>query len=161
LDYRGYGKSEGTISSENQFYGDVQAAYNVLKKRYAQDKIIILGYSLGTGAATILASNNKPKHLILQAPYYSLTDMMKQHYPFAPTFLLKYRVDVRLFLPKVKAPVTVFHGNNDAIIYYGSSLKLKEHFKASDQLITLEGGRHNGMSSNPDYLIELDKLLAH
>src|SRR6478609_4807598 len=32
LDYRGYGKSEGVINSQEQFYEDIQAAYDDLKR---------------------------------------------------------------------------------------------------------------------------------
>ena len=40
LDYRGYGKSEGKITCEKQFYDDVQAAYNDLKTDYPEKNII-------------------------------------------------------------------------------------------------------------------------
>lgn len=158
LDYRGYGKSTGAISSEAQFFDDVQRAYNVVKSRYAEDKIVVLGYSIGTGAAAMLASQNHPKRLILQAPYYSLMDMMRQHYSFAPTFLLKYRFDVASFLPKIKVPIAIFHGDNDSVIDYNASTRLKQYFKTGDVLITLPGGRHNGMSEHPDYLVQFDNL---
>jgi uncharacterized protein len=36
-------------------------------------------------------------------------------------------------------PVVIFHGNSDEVIYYNSSVKLKELFKNSDTLITLNG----------------------
>ena len=55
LDYRGYGKSEGSIRSQKQFFEDVQSVYNEMKKRYEESKIVVLGYSIGTGAATFLA----------------------------------------------------------------------------------------------------------
>src|SRR5690606_5129222 len=45
LDYRGYGKSEGKITSEDQIFSDVQIAYNHLKKLYQEKDIIVLGYS--------------------------------------------------------------------------------------------------------------------
>lgn len=48
LDYRGYGKSEGTISSQNQIFKDAQTVYENMKSSYIEDKIIILGYSIGT-----------------------------------------------------------------------------------------------------------------
>ena len=83
---------------------------------------------------------------------------MRQHYSFAPTFLLKYRFDVASFLPKIKAPITIFHDDNDAIIDHNASVRLKEFFKAGDVLITLPGGRHNGMGENPDYLMQFDNL---
>src|SRR6476646_7627290 len=92
IDYRGYGKSEGSISSQEQLFADIQAAYNEIKKRYSEDKIVVLGYSIGTGLASHIASVNHPKLLILQAPYYSLTDMMRKTYPMIPTFLLKYKL---------------------------------------------------------------------
>lgn len=159
LDYRGFGKSEGEIYSEKQFYEDVQIAYNEMKKRYAEKNIVIIGYSIGTGAAAMLASQNDPKLLVLQAPYYNLTDMMHHTYPFVPNFLLKYKFSTNEFLEKTATPVMVFHGDADEIIYYGSSLKLKEHFKAGDQLITLPGMGHLGLNKNMDYLLSLAKVL--
>ena len=56
-------------------------------------------------------------------------------------------------------PVVIFHGDQDFVIYYGSSLKLKEEFKQGDTLITLKEQGHNGMSDNPDYQIQLERLL--
>ena len=126
LDYRGYGKSTGEITSEQQFFDDAQLVYDFIKTKYAEDQIIVLGYSIGTGTAAMLAANNQPKQLILQAPYYSLVDMMQQQYPIVPTFLLNYRFETGKFIQEVKAPIVVFHGTNDRIIYYGSSLKLQE-----------------------------------
>ena len=64
IDYRSYGKSEGQINGQTQLFEDNQIAYNELKKRYSEDKIIVLGYSIGTGLASKLASTNNPKLLI-------------------------------------------------------------------------------------------------
>ena len=47
LDYRGYGKSEGKITSEKQFFDDVQTAYTDLCNSYPENNIIVLGYSIG------------------------------------------------------------------------------------------------------------------
>ena len=151
LDYRGYGKSKGNISSEKQLYSDVQAVYDDLKKQYKENAIVILGYSIGTGPAAKLASTNNARLLVLQAPYYSLTDMMRHQFPILPTFLLKYKFETSRFLLQCKMPVVVFHGDADEVIYYGSSLKLKQLFKRQDTLITLKGGYHNGMSEREDY----------
>lgn len=150
-DYRGYGKSEGRIGSQHQFYNDIQAVYDSIKASYQEDSIIVLGYSIGTGAASWLASRNNPRLLILQAPYYSLTDMMKHNYPILPTFLLKYKFTTNQFLPPCKMPVVIFHGDADEVIYYGSSVKLSKLFKVQDKLITLKGAGHNGMSDREDY----------
>ena len=159
LDYRGYGKSEGSIASQEQIFSDMQMAYDEILKIYQENQIIVLGYSIGTGIAAKLASTNHPKLLILQAPYYSLTDLMKRTYALVPTFVLKYKFETVQFIEDCKMPVVIFHGNKDEVIYYGSSLKLQEHFKAQDTLITLVGLGHNGMTDNPEYIVELSKVL--
>lgn len=159
LDYPGYGKSEGSIKSQVQLFEDLQLAYNDMKNRFGEDSIVILGYSIGTGPAAKLASTNCPKLLILQAPYYSLTDMMRHTYPIIPTFLLKYKFRTNEYLKACKMPVVIFHGNQDEVIYYGSSLKLEKEMKAADTLITLKGQSHNGITDNPDYLIAIKKIL--
>ncbi|WP_240348336.1 alpha/beta hydrolase [Longitalea arenae] len=161
LDYRGYGKSEGVISGQEQLFDDIQTAYDSLKARYAEDKIIVLGYSIGTGPATKVASANNPRLLMLQAPYYSLTDMMRRTYPIIPTFILKYKFETNCYLKACKMPVVVFHGNQDEVIYYESSVKLKTVFKPQDTLITLEGQGHNGITDNPVYRMELQKILTN
>lgn len=74
-DYRGYGKSEGAISSEVQMHRDMQTLYDYLKADYPENSLIVLGHSIGTGMAAKVASENNPKLLILQAPYYSIPDV--------------------------------------------------------------------------------------
>ncbi len=159
LDYRGYGKSEGNISSEKQLYEDVQLVYGKLKEKYSEDKIIILGYSIGTGMAAKLATKSNAKLLILQAPYYSLTDLVNSFVPIFPSFILKYKLETNVFLPQCKMPVVVFHGNKDKTIYYDSSLKLQKLFKKEDTLILLDGQSHNNMNGNQQYIKEIEKIL--
>jgi uncharacterized protein len=160
LDYRGFGKSEGKINSQDQLYQDIQIVYDQLKCLYDENKIIVLGYSIGTGPATKVASANNPKLLILQAPYYSLTALMRQVYPFIPVFLLKYKFETNKFIAQCKMPVIIFHGNDDKVILHNSSIKLKDHLKKTDAFITLDGQGHNGMTANPVYRNEIENILA-
>ena len=160
LDYRGYGKSEGSINSEKQFFGDVELAYSELTKRYSENRIIVLGYSIGTGAAARVAALHKPRLLILQAPYYSLTDLIQKLYPMVPGFFVKYKFNTAGYLKKCQVPVVIFHGEDDEIIYYQSSVRLKAHLKSTDTLITLRKQVHNGITENPEYQHELKRILA-
>lgn len=161
LDYRGYGKSEGTISSQDQLFKDVKTAYDKLKTKYDENRIIVLGYSLGSGLATNLASTNNPKLLILQAPYFSIADLMQKDYPIIPTFILKYNIETNIYIQKCKMPIVIFHGDSDDMIYTNSSVKLKALAKPSDQLFILKGQGHNGMSDNPAYQQDLKKILEN
>lgn len=159
IDYRGFGKSEGKIENQKHFYEDAQLGYNFLKENFNENQIIMIGYSVGTGTASHLASANNPKLLILQSPYFNLDEIMKIRVPFAPTFLLKYKFENNLYIPKTKCPVYIFHGEEDAVISYTNSLKLKEVLNEKDQFITLKNQGHNGINENPEYLKKLEVIL--
>ena len=83
-DYRGFGKSGGSIRSQKSFYADVQKVYDYLKTKYEEDRIAIVGYSLGSGLASYLAANNSPGRLFLVAPYISFIDLKKPDFTFYP-----------------------------------------------------------------------------
>lgn len=159
LDYRGYGKSEGKVSSEPQLSSDIQMVYDNLKKIYPESKIIVIGQSIGTGPAAILTANNNPKALILQAPYYSLPDWISNIAPDIDTSSMKYQFKTYEFLQKIKAPVTVFHGDADDAIYIGSSKKLSSFFKKDDRLFILKGEGHNNFINNTEYLEKMKTIL--
>ena len=160
LDYRGFGKSGGEIENESQLAQDVQRAYDYLLRKYQEHDIVVLGYSLGSGLAAKLASVNRPRLLIMQAPYYSLTDMMRHSFPFLPTFLLKYKLRTNEALRECQMPIVLFHGDQDEVIPYSQSLKLRELLKPGDTLITLDGVGHNGMTYNPAYIRAIQLLLG-
>ncbi|MFA6401532.1 MAG: alpha/beta hydrolase [Salinivirgaceae bacterium] len=159
LDYRGFGKSQGRISSENQLYKDIQIVYDSLKTKYNENSIVIIGYSIGTGLAAQLASNNNPKLLILKAPYFNMPDLAHTYIKILPAFLIRYKFMTNQYITKVKCPITIFHGNQDEVIYVGSSEKLKKLFKPNDRLLILEGQKHNGINDNKTYKKELKLLL--
>ncbi|WP_108822354.1 alpha/beta hydrolase [Dysgonomonas sp. Marseille-P4361] len=159
LDYRGYGKSEGEIDTEYQLLRDVQSAYNELLKHYKEESIVVLGYSIGTGPTAYLASVNTPSKLILQAPYYTLSNVIKNICPLIPNFAIKYKLETYKYITDCKAPVFIFHGDNDKVIDYENSIKLSYVLKEGDELITLKGGGHDGFTENKIYRQKLNEIL--
>lgn len=164
VDYRGFGKSEGSITNENQLYQDNQMLYNELKKTYTEKSIVVVGNSLGTTMASKLASTNNPKILILKAPFYDWNDAIQQHSSIGKYFPLsilnKYSFNNYEFIQNCKMPVFIFHGTSDETIRHSSSLKLKEVFKPEDNLILLEGQKHSTITENPQFQKELKRLLG-
>jgi uncharacterized protein len=157
FDYRGYGKSTG-IQSESAFHNDVRILYQYLLKNYNEKNIVIYGRSLGTGFATKVASENNPKLLILETPYYSFQDLSQSYFPFLPIgLILKYKIRTDLWFPKVKCPVLIFHGTEDEVVPYKQSIKLSKLLKKNDKLVTFKGGTHSDLLSFPamrEYLSE-------
>lgn len=160
LNYRGFGKSEGEISSERQFNADLQSVYDSFKKEYGENHIVIFGYSLGTGPAAILAAANNPQMLIIKAPYYELKELVKKSIPLVPvSMLLKYEFKTFEALQKVKSQAIIIHGDEDTNINVEASQRLKKYLKKSDEFIILKGQAHNNFIKNPEYLSELNRVL--
>lgn len=159
LDYRGFGKSDGKIQSEEQFNKDIASVYDFLKTRYEEENITIIGYSIGSGPATILASKNNPKRLILQSPYYNFGELSSSKLPFVPSFIKRYKFETDKYISKVKAPIYIFHGDSDALIPFENSLKLSKLNKSQDNLYILKNQEHNGMNDNLEYQTELKNIL--
>lgn len=160
INYRGFGKSGGQISSEKQFNEDMQTVYNHVKQRYREDQIVIFGYSLGSGPAAELAANNRPKTLILQAPYYSFTEMTQKAIPYLPISLLsKYKFKTFQSIQRVKSRIVIIHGDADKNIDIDVSNRLKDFLKPTDELIILKGQAHNHFVKNPEYLQALERVL--
>ncbi len=158
MDYRGYGKSDGVIKSEQQLVSDAQVVYDYLKKRYTEARMIVSGISIGTGIAAKIAALNHPQRLVLNSPYYSLKSLIKEKAPFVPGFLIKYRFELYKELEKVNCPVTIFHGNKDEVIPVKHSTDLKKKFEKVE-LHIIEGYGHNDLSAAEAYRSKLSALL--
>ena len=159
FDYRGYGKSTGKITSEQQLHGDADRVYVYVRERYPAGQIIVYGRSLGSGIAAQLAVRHTPKLLILETPYFSLKDLTATFYPYVPSFLLKYPLRTDLALPQVKSPVYLIHGTRDSVVPYPSSERLLALIPSAKELVTIPGGDHNGLRLTPTYNTALDRFL--
>lgn len=158
LDYRGYGKSEGKVADEQQICKDAQLAYDTLKARYGEEHIIVIGQSIGTGAAAVLAANNHPKKLILQAPYYSIEDWTHQLAPNLQIVDNPFKFETYKWIKQATCAIVLIHGNADNGVYYGSSEKLSKFLKPKDEFITLKNEGHNDFTKNRQYLALLKSL---
>ncbi len=160
MDYRTFGKSTGKLSEE-ALYKDAEYCYDYLKKNYSEKDITIYGRSLGTAIAVYVASSNKPKQLILETPYHSITDVAKSRFPIFPVkYLLKYKLPSYLFIAKVVCPISIFHGTNDQVVPYKSARDLYELAPASQTtFITVEGGTHNNLINHEIFLKGINQVL--
>lgn len=159
-DYRGYGKSGGTIESEASLFADSEILFYEMKKKYGEENIIVVGYSIGTGIASRLASQHSPNKLILEAPYFSMTDMMHQKYYIIPTVLLRYRLETDKYLKETNCPIFIFHGDEDESIPFSSSQRLKKlHPKIN--FTPLRGLGHTGFAQHEKYQEVLTEILSN
>lgn len=159
VDYRGFGKSTGR-RSQKAIKRDLQEVYNKIKELTTEDRIILYGRSLGSGFAAKLASMNHPKLLILDAPYYSLTNVTKRYAPFMPlSLLIKYPLPTYKWLKYVECPIHIIHGTNDKLIPYKTSVKLSKINPKRTKLHTVIGGGHKNLNNFESYHQMLDDIL--
>jgi uncharacterized protein len=143
LNYRGFGGSTGRPTEEG-LIRDAEAAYAFVRARYAPDRIVLWGESLGTGLAVVMAAKHPVARVVLESPYTSVADVAASIYFLVPVrWLLKdqFRADVRV--AEVMAPVLVVHGGNDVTIPIAFGQRLYSLIRAPKQFLTLPQAGHN------------------
>lgn len=159
VDYRGFGKSTGR-RSQKAIKRDMQLVYNQIREKVAEKYIILYGRSLGSGFATKLASMNKPRMLILDAPYYSLSKVAKKYIPFMPlSLLIKFPMPTYKWLKYVSCPIHIIHGTDDRLIPYKSSVNLSKINPKTTTLHTVIGGGHKDLNTFESYHKMLDEII--
>jgi hypothetical protein len=114
--YRGYGGSTGR-PSERGLIADAEATYTYVAARYAAERIVVWGESLGSGVAVALAARRPVGRVVLEAPFTSAADVGARVYWFLPVQLLMrdpFRSDARI--GKVTAPLLILHGARDTVV---------------------------------------------
>lgn len=151
--WRGYSGSSGK-PTELGLYQDAKSAVNWLNlKGIAEKNIILYGESLGTSVAIEIGQNKNFAGIILEAPFTSMVDTGKKHYPFFPVkLLLKDKYESKNKIKNIKFPVLVMHGKKDKIIpfYMGEAiynLANKPKFKY--------------FSDNDDHIMDFDENLVN
>lgn len=144
LAWRGYSGSSGK-PSERGFNADADAAWSwLMAQGYASHDVIIQGFSIGSGPATRLASLQDAGALILEAPYYSMADLIRQKTAGVPVdFVLKhpFRSDHRI--KQVDEPVLMAHGGVDRVIPSNQSKRLFELANAPKTYRLFDASDHN------------------
>ena len=160
VDYRTYGKSSGKMN-EQALYSDAQLFYDHISRTQEEKNIIVYGRSFGTGIATWLASQNKPKKLILESPFYSAVALGQHRFPFLPVdWLSNYRFTSDTFIKKVECPVYIFHGTADKVIPYESAENLFEVIPGNrKKLFTVKDAGHNYLQDFQVFKDGMDEVL--
>ena len=113
FDYRGYGKSEGEIRSEEDLMEDAETAliWLIETQKVSSGDITFMGESLGGAIALPMILKHSGRALILESPFTSLRSMMKVYSPFIPFSLVKsFQLDNLSKISELKEPLLVIHG---------------------------------------------------
>jgi uncharacterized protein len=147
LSYRGYAGSSGQ-PSESGLLQDAAAAYAFATARYGADKIVVWGFSLGTGVAVALATEQPVGKLILEAPYTSIADVAAARFWIAPVrWLIRdpLRSDARI--GSVPVPLLIMHGERDPAISIRFGERLFTLAHEPKQFVRFPEGGHDNLDN--------------
>jgi alpha-beta hydrolase superfamily lysophospholipase len=151
IDYRGFGKSDGDMPSEQMAYEDARAAWQWLAARQPDAaRRFIYGHSLG-GAVAIdlaarLADGGPGAHgLIVESSFTTLADIATAlSYEWVPTrMLLSQKFDSIDKIGRVRLPVLIVHGGGDRFVPTRFSHALYAAAPQPKKLLVVENGSHN------------------
>jgi pimeloyl-ACP methyl ester carboxylesterase len=146
--YRGYSGSTGS-PSEAGLTRDAEAAYRFAASVVPASRIVLFGYSLGSGVAVPLASSHETAALVLFAPFSSAVAIAQAAYPWLPVrFLMKDQFRSIDVIGKIKVPILVVHGERDGVVPIAFGRELYAAISAPKRFVALPHADHFSLFEN-------------
>lgn len=153
IDYRGFGKSDGEMPSEEGVYDDAAVAWRWLVSQESDPrKRFIYGHSLGTAVATQLAVDKGASDgmggLILEGGFTTLPEMARALAPswFPVDWFVSQKFATLEKIARVPAPVLLVHGTGDRMVPHRFSEALYAAAADPKKLVLVDGGSHYNTS---------------
>jgi pimeloyl-ACP methyl ester carboxylesterase len=160
VDYRGYGSSEGA-PSEAALTADGLLWHDYAKEKLGWKNVVLFARSLGTGVAVQIAAARPVAGLVLVAPFDSLTEVARHHYPFLPVgLMLKHPFDSGLRAPGIAAPLLCLVAERDEIIPVVHSKRLYDAWKGPKRWVALRDAGHNSTDEAPAFWAAIKEFLV-
>lgn len=159
VDYRGYGGSEGA-PSEKALVADALEWYEYASK--TSRTIYLFGRSLGSGVAVQVAAARPVAGAVLIAPFDSLVEVGKHHYPFLPVrWMLRHRFESAQLAPGIAAPLLCLVAQRDEIIPVVHSRRLFDAWGGPKRWVELKGAGHNSTDDAPEFWEAIRSFLGN
>ncbi len=159
FDYRGYGQSRGTPTVEGVL-ADGRAARAKLAElaRVPSSEIVVWGRSMGGAVAVQLASEERPRGLILECTFDSFKSVAKHHAPRWAFLVPDDRLASVQRISLVTCPVYQVHGTADRVVPFESGKSLHDAANEPKFFLTLREADHNDASPLKMY-DQIDRFL--
>ena len=160
FNYRGFGESQGKSSADN-LRKDALVVFDELVKvsGIQENNWIILGRSLGSHMAALVASQRNVRGLILVTPYDSITEIAVHRYPIFPVrYLLKHHFNTVVETKNIKAPTLIIKSQVDYTVPHSSTDRLLEQWQGANDMfhVTIANTSHGNISYSNEYWNEIN-----
>ena len=147
VDYDGYGLNSGRTHYRNMYEGALEIFDYASSLSFVDTKkIVVMGFSIGTGSAVYLSANRPVQATILISPYANGFDLFNNVLPIfhGPLrHLVRQRIPSDLYARKITTPTLVIASQADRIVPYSSSVQLSHELAGEVTMVTLERASHN------------------
>jgi hypothetical protein len=158
--YRGYAPSTGSPSA-NALIADAPLVYDFAVERLQPDRIIAVGFSIGSGIAAELAGKRRLDGLILVTPFDSLKAVAQSMYPWLPIGpFFEHEIDTATAINGVRTPVAIIAAERDEIVPSERTAELRRQIPqlAFDRIIARAG--HNDIYARSDFHAAMREAFA-
>jgi fermentation-respiration switch protein FrsA (DUF1100 family) len=161
VNYRGYGGSTGE-PTQKALYDDGLAIYDyAIKRGVPAERIVVMGRSLGSGVASMLAGARPVRAAILITPFDSLAAVAAGHYPWLPVrLLLRHPFPSSDWAKRTRAPALFLAADNDNVVPAAHAHKLFQVWAGPKQIHVLAPSGHNDIETHADYYRLINEFLA-
>lgn len=163
-EYRGFGGIKGNITEKN-LGEDAKAAVKYLYTQgYSNKDIILYGMSLGsytsTHTAYSLGKEEAFAGLILEVPFDSLLNVVKQRIPnlFPFSHIIKDKYDNTQKIAQLKLPVLIMGASDDKVVPIERAEELYKQANEPKKMIIYKGAYHSGLYNYRNWRDVLDWL---
>ncbi len=170
VEYRGYGLTygSGAAPSEAMLYEDGEAVLAHLdrEEHIGADRVVLWGWSLGSGVAAEMARRGHGSRLVLLSPFTSVVEIGKRMLPFLPvSLLMSHRFDTLSKAASIHMPTIVVHGDVDEVIPFEMGERVARAIPNA-KLVRVTGGHHADLLyeeglGTPHAQEVFDLILAH
>lgn len=151
-DYCGYGLSDANpTESDLPVYADCVYNHVVNKLKFAPEKIVFIGYSLGSVPTSYLAKTHpEAKCAVIVG---GVANGIKTILPFDPIpWSVLKNVDN---VAQIKIPTLFFHGTKDKVVHIRNLYENLNAIKAPYRFVKYHGFGHRGFPDTPEYWSEV------
>jgi len=149
--YRGYAPSTGTASAE-ALIADAPLVYDAAVERAAPSRVVVVGFSIGSGIAAQLSASRKLAGIILVTPFDSLKAVAQSMYPWIPiSRFFAHEIDAAAALEGFDVPVAILAAEFDQIVPPERTSALRKRIVNLVYDRTIAGAGHNDIYARSEF----------
>jgi pimeloyl-ACP methyl ester carboxylesterase len=158
--YRGYAPSGGSPSAE-ALISDAPLVHDLAVEALRPERVIAVGFSIGSGVAAQLATRRKLDGLILVTPFDSLKALAQAMYPWLPIGpFFQPEIDAGAAIGGSAVPMAIIAAERDEIVPRARTDALRSRAARLVLDVTILRAGHNDIYARSDFHAAMRQALA-